>query len=141
MALPQIQFQEYFSKLAPKTLPDRVILTHPPYVQSLSALLEKTPADVLEAYLITRAGLLLSPYLGMNTEAWKAQQTLAEKLSGIKKGAVGDRAEYCVSQVEQHLGFAAGRYFVNDTLTADSIEKAFRITSSVFFNYSTFVNA
>ncbi|KAJ7359289.1 hypothetical protein DFH08DRAFT_686473, partial [Mycena albidolilacea] len=44
-----------------------------------------------------------------------------------KKGAVGDRVEYCARKVEQHLGFAAGRYFVNQTFGGDSREKGTKI--------------
>ncbi|KAJ3726361.1 hypothetical protein DFJ43DRAFT_1195956 [Lentinula guzmanii] len=122
-ALPQIHFNEYFSTFAPRTYPDRVIITYPPYIHSLSEILNSTSADVVEAYLVVRAALQLSPYLGMGTEAWQAQRTLVETLSGISKGAVGDRAEYCVGQVEEALGFAAGRYFVNETFSGESKEK------------------
>ncbi|KAE9406755.1 zincin [Gymnopus androsaceus JB14] len=129
--LLQIQFEEYFSRVAPKNFPDRVILTYPPYAQSLSEILEKTSADVIEAYLVTRAALSLSSYLGMSTEAWKAQRTLVEMLTGVKKGAVGERSEYCVGQVEEALGFAAGRYFVNETFGDKSKEKATRIVTNI----------
>ncbi|KAE9406756.1 zincin [Gymnopus androsaceus JB14] len=130
-ALPRIQFKEYFSTFAPRNFPDRVILTYPPYAESLSEILEKTSGDVIEAYLVTRAALSLSSYLGMDTEAWQAQRTLVEMLSGIKKGAVGERSEYCVGQVEQALGFAAGRYFVNETFGGESKEKGTKVITDI----------
>ncbi|GAW06292.1 endothelin-converting enzyme 1 [Lentinula edodes] len=102
-ALPQIHFDEYFSTFAPRNYPDRVIITYPPYAHSLSEILNSTSKDVVEAYLVVRAALSLSSYLGMGTEAWQAQRTLVETLSGIKKGAVGDRAEYC--RREQGKGY------------------------------------
>ena len=54
---------------------------------------------------------------------WKAQRTLAEALQGIKKGAIGDRGEYCVQRVEEAMGFAAGRYFANETFGGDSRQR------------------
>ncbi|KAJ3821178.1 Metalloprotease [Lentinula raphanica] len=130
-SLPQIHFKEYFSTFASRNYPDRVIITYPPFVQSLSDILNETSSDVVEAYLVTQAALSLSSYLGMGTEAWQAQRTLVEALSGIKKGAVGDRAEYCVNQVEQALGFAAGRYFVNETFSGESKEKGTKVITDI----------
>lgn len=125
--LPQIHFPEYFSTFTPRAFPERVILTHPPFANSLADILNSTSSDVIEAYLVIRASLSLSPYLGASTKAWQAQRTLVETLSGIKKGAVGDRGEYCLGQVEQTLGFASGRFFVNETFGGESREKATKV--------------
>jgi len=125
--LTQIHFPTYFSTFTPRSYPDRVIITHPPYAIYMSKLLEETPSNVIEAYLVTRAALVLSPYLGLTTEAWQAQRSLMESLTGIKKGAVGDRSEYCIGQVENALGFAAGRFFVNETFTGNSREKGTKV--------------
>src|ERR1700683_2313666 len=113
-ALPQIHFSDYFATFTPRAFPERVIVTYPAYPHSLSKILEETSSNVVEAYLITRAALSLAPNLGLNTEAWKAERTLQETLRGIKKGAVGDRSETCVARTEVALGFAVGRYFVNE---------------------------
>ncbi|KDR81470.1 hypothetical protein GALMADRAFT_152331 [Galerina marginata CBS 339.88] len=129
--LPQIHFPTYFSAFTPRSFPDRVIMTYPAYAVSLSNILNETSSDVVEAYLITRAALALSPYLGMTTEAWQAQRTLLETLTGIKKGAVGDRSEYCIGEVEGNLGFAAGRYFVNETFGGDSREKGTKVITDI----------
>jgi endothelin-converting enzyme len=102
-------------------------LTYPAYATSLADILNDTSSDVVEAYLVTRAALALSSYLGMDTEAWQTQRSLLEALTGIKKGAVGDRGEYCIGQVENALGFAAGRFFVNETFGGDSREKGTKV--------------
>jgi endothelin-converting enzyme len=102
-------------------------MTHPPYAVNLAKLLDETPSNVIEAYLVIRAALSLSPYLGTATEAWQAQRSLLESLTGIKKGAVGERSEYCIGQVENALGFAAGRFFVNETFAGDSREKGTKV--------------
>jgi endothelin-converting enzyme len=119
-ALPAVDFGDYFSAFTPRAFPARVIVTHPAYVSALAGLLNGTRADVLEAYLVSRVALALAPNLGAKSEAWKAQRALVEVLNGIKPGAVGDRAEYCVGRVESTLGFAAGRFFANATFGEDA---------------------
>ena len=59
-----------------------------------------------------------------------------EALTGIKKGAVGDRAEYCVGQVEKRLGFAAGRFFVNETFGGESREKGTLVIKGLTMPFS-----
>nr|GAT59620.1 endothelin-converting enzyme 1 [Mycena chlorophos] len=130
-SLPQVNFPEYFAAFTTRTFPEHVIVTSPAYVEALSQLLNETESSTVEAYLVIRAALTLSPNLGMATEAWAAQRTLLETLTGIKKGAVGDRAEYCVGKVESTLGFAAGRYFVNATFGGDSREKGTKIITDI----------
>ena len=137
-SLPQLDFATYFSTFTPRTFPDRVILTDPTYASSLSKILDDTASEVVEAYLTVRAALALSPYLGMTTEAWQVQRSLVETLTGIKKGAVGDRAEYCIGKVEETLGFAAGRYFVNETFRGDSREKGTKVISGSLCCFSHF---
>lgn len=136
-SLPQLDFATYFSTFTPRTFPDRVILTDLTYATSLSKILDDTASEVIEAYLTVRAALALSPYLGMTTEAWQAQRSLVETLTGIKKGAVGDRAEYCIGKVEETLGFAAGRYFVNETFRGDSREKGTKVISDIVEAFKT----
>ncbi len=125
--LPQIHFPAYFAAYAPRSFPKNVILTYPPFAESLSEIIDEADAEVIEAYLVVRAALTLSPYLGMGTEAWQAQRALVEELSGIKHGVVGDRGEWCIGQVEETLGFAAGRYFVNATFGGESREKGTKV--------------
>jgi endothelin-converting enzyme len=125
--LPEIHFSEYFASFTPRSYPERVVITYPAYPASLSKILSNTSSDVVEAYLVVRAALRLAPLLGLHTEAWKAVRTLDETLKGIKKGAVGDRAEFCVGQVERALGFAAGRYFVNTTFGGESRKKGTKV--------------
>lgn len=136
--LPHIDFATYFSTFTPRTFPDRVIVTYPPYISSLSRILDDASTDVIEAYLVTRAALSLSPYLGMSTVEWRAQRELQEFLTGIKKGAVGDRSEYCVEKVELTLGFAIGRYFVNETFTGNSRRAGTKVITGMPFKLYLF---
>ncbi|OSD08705.1 Metalloprotease [Trametes coccinea BRFM310] len=129
--LPQFDFATYFSAFAPRNFPSTIVLTSTTYLSSLSSILNETDSNTLEAYFVTRAGLAYASYLGLDTEAWKATRSLEEVLRGIKKGAVGDRAEYCVARVESAMGFAAGRYFVNETFGGESKEKATKVITDI----------
>lgn len=135
-ALPEINFNAYFSTFAPRNYPERVILDSLTFPGALSEVIAETPSSVLQAYLETRAALALAPHLSINTEAWKATRSLEEILRGIKPGAVGDRAEYCVGRVEAAMGFAAGRYFVQETFGGDSREKGTRVITGKYCEYS-----
>ena len=126
-SLPQIHFPTYLSAFTPRSFPERVILSYPPYAGALSNVLNETLSEVVEGYLVVRVALSLSPYLGTSTEAWMAQRTLLETLTGIKKGAVGDRSEYCLARVEDNLGFASGRYFVKEVFGGNSKNKATKV--------------
>lgn len=112
---------------ATRNFPATVILTSTTYPSSLSQILNETSASTLEAYFVARAALKLSPHLSMQTEEWQAVRSLQETLQGLKKGSVGDRAEYCVGRVETAMGFAIGRYFVNETFGGDSKEKGTKV--------------
>jgi endothelin-converting enzyme len=129
--IPEIHFSEYFAAFTPRSFPDRVIVTYPEYYKSLTKILEETSAEVVEAYLVTRAALTLSPYLSPTTKSWRAQRSLEETLNGIKKGAVGERWETCVHVVEEQLGFAVGRYFVNETFAGDSQAKGTKVITNI----------
>lgn len=130
-ALPQINFPDYFATMTPRAYPNRVILTSTTYPAALSNILNVTSHSVIQAYLETRVGLAYASYLGMNTEAWKATRALEERLRGIKPGAVGDRAEYCVSRVETAMGFGAGRYFVEEVFGGASREKGTKVITGI----------
>ena len=125
----QVNFPDYFATFTPRNYPDEVVVTYPAYTRSLTSILNETKADVLEAYLVTRAALVLAPRLGTSTKSWKAVRNLTEVLQGIKPGAVGDRAEYCIDSVDQALGFATGRYFVKETFGGDSKQKGTKVIS------------
>lgn len=131
--LPQVAFNEYIGAFTPRNFAENVIVTYPSYASSLGKLLNETSTDVIEAYLVTRAALSLAPLLGQASEAWQAHRRLVEVLSGIKPGAVADRFEYCVGKVENTLGFAAGRYFVEEKFPGESREKGTKVITGECF--------
>lgn len=81
---------------------------------------------MVEAYLLSRVSLSLSQYLGRETPLWQGYRNLEEALKGIKPGTVDDREEWCTSTVEDALGFAVGRFFIERKFTGIS---GFKFTS------------
>jgi endothelin-converting enzyme len=132
-ALPQIHIPTYLSTFAPRNFPTQVIVTSPAFVTSLSSILSNTTDDALEAYLVSRAALALAPFLGYETSAWQAHRALVEKLQGIKKGQVPDRREWCIQRVEESMGFAAGRFFVQETFGGESRKKGTKVIEGMAF--------
>ncbi|TDL24747.1 endothelin-converting enzyme 1 [Rickenella mellea] len=130
-SLPQLDFPLYLSSFAPRNFPTTVILTSTTYAHSLSAILSSTQSKVVEAYLVTRAALAIAPMLGMKTEVWQAHRALIETLQGIKKGQVPDRADWCVQQVENAMGFAVGRFFVQETFGGESRRKGTKVITDI----------
>ncbi|KAG8787802.1 hypothetical protein FS842_011496 [Serendipita sp. 407] len=129
--LTQINLPNYLATFAPRSFPSRVIITYPPYVSSLSAILEETASETVDAYLTFRTSLDLAPLLGQDTPAWKVVRELREALGGIKKGAVPERSEYCARQVSDVMGYATGRFFVHEAFGGNSKEKAGSLITSV----------
>jgi endothelin-converting enzyme len=125
--ITQVNFPDYFATFTPRNYPDEVVVTYPAYTRSLTSILNETNVDVLEAYLVTRAALKLAPRLGTSTKSWKAVRNLREILEGIKPGAVGNRAEYCIDSVDRAMGFATGKFFVNETFAGDSKQKGTKV--------------
>ncbi|KAG8772677.1 hypothetical protein FRC12_002944 [Ceratobasidium sp. 428] len=130
-ALPSIHFPTYFSTFTPRAFPSRLIASYPAYASALDNIINETAYDVIEAYLVARASLELGSHLGTSTRVWKAVRSLQETLQGLKKGVIGDRGEYCLGKVEEALGFAAGRFFVQETFGGDSREKAEKVIENV----------
>lgn len=130
--LPQFDFPAYLSSFAVRTFPTRVVLDSPTFFSNLSSVLDSTPRSTILAYLETRAALALAENLGTETEAWKAARSLVEGLRGIKPGAVGDRAEFCVAKVETSLGWAAGRFFVKEAFGGESKKRGTKVITGKF---------
>lgn len=129
--LPEVEFNNYIATFAPRSFPSTVIVTYPPYIHKISTIISAASMETIEAFLVARTALTLAPRLGTGTEAWKINRQLIEVLNGLKKGAVGDRAEWCVRAVDDALGYASGRFFVARAFAGDSKQQAVSLISSV----------
>jgi endothelin-converting enzyme len=131
-ALPEVDFTAYLSAFAPRSFPDRIIVSYPPYIRGLSRLIADTKPETMFAYFVSRSALSLAENLGSETGVWKAHRSLQEVLRGLKKGAIEDRADFCLRRLENALGFAAGRFFVKEAFGgAPSISRVNHATTNI----------
>jgi len=49
----------------------------------------------------------------------------------LKPGVIGERSQFCMTKVDTALGFATGRYFVNQTFPGESRDKAIKVIDNI----------
>ncbi|KDQ18052.1 hypothetical protein BOTBODRAFT_29367 [Botryobasidium botryosum FD-172 SS1] len=123
-AMPLLDFPTYLAAFTPRTFPSYIIVTYPPYLHELTAILQTTPATTVEAYLVARAGITLGPNLGPETKLWKAVRKLRELTGGPSLGRARTREGWCLGQTQKALGFIAGRFFAEKAFHEDSRKSA-----------------
>lgn len=124
--LPFMSLSSYLASFAPRNFPEKIIVTYPPYLESVSDILKDTPDHIVSAYFVTRMAITYSTSLGPETSIRKATRRLQEVLSGIKKGTPEDRQVKCQTWVDSvdGLGLIGGAEFVSRTFGGSSKEQA-----------------
>lgn len=119
----------YISTFNSRNFPTKIVVTHPPYINSVHKILAHTPDHVLSAYFVTRFGLTYSTTLGPQTPVRQATRRLQELLQGIKRGTPEDRQLFCQAYVDSQtgLGYIGGKEFVDRKFAGDSKEKAEKV--------------
>lgn len=117
---------EYLSAYSPRSFPESIVVTYPPYISSVRKILSSTPDHVLSAYFVTRMGLSYSKFLGPATEVKIATRKLQVALQGLKPGVPEDRQQFCQSYADEleGLGLIGGKEFVEKTFGGNSKQKA-----------------
>ena len=118
--LPFLDIPTYLSAFAIRHLPENITVTHPPYLKSVSHLVESTPDYVLSGYFTTRLALTFASALGPKTGVRAEARRLEEVLRGLKKGTEENREDVCLGWVDNTLGFIAGREFVRDAFSPEA---------------------
>ncbi|KAL7750796.1 hypothetical protein RI367_003753 [Sorochytrium milnesiophthora] len=94
----------------------------PSYFRDLGHLLSSTDARTIQVFLIWRIVLSYAPYLDKELRAPLDQ--LKEKVQGVKGGVEAPRWETCVRTVDRIMGFAAGRWFIEERFGGNSRAEA-----------------
>ncbi|GAA5916762.1 hypothetical protein JCM8208_001681 [Rhodotorula glutinis] len=129
---PSISFADYFASFTPRPrFPDPVIVRAPTYMGNLSALLEHTAPDVLEAYFVVQASQQLAPLLGAKQPLHKTVLALSNRLKGLPADVSPPRDDTCLNEVVSAFGFSVGRYFVDEAFGGDSKEYAEEVIHAV----------
>lgn len=130
-ALPFLDIPTYLSTFAPRTFPENITVTYPPYLKAVTKLVEQTPDEVLSGYFVTRLALTYADALGPKTEVKKSFRRLQEVLKGIKPGTEENRQDVCLVWVDDIVGFIAGREFVREAFSSEAKSEGERIIRSI----------
>ena len=119
-ALPFLNIGTYLATYSPRAFPSNITVSHPPYLNSVTKLVESTPDYVLSGYFATRLAMSYATALGPEVGIWKEARRLKETLQGIKKGTEENRQEVCLNWVDNIVGFIAGREFVRERFSPEA---------------------
>jgi len=119
--LPFVSFETIIENLTRKSLPRAVLLTSPPYLEAVNRLLEKTPKETIQAYLLWTT---MRMYLGhTSTAVRKPWETFSKELGGIDPNVKKERWKTCVREMDNTLGFLAGEFYVRKTFAGNAKER------------------
>jgi endothelin-converting enzyme len=112
--LPFLSVPAYISSFAPRTFPEEITVTHPPYLGAVSRIVARTPDHVIAGYFVTRLALTYAGELGAEVGIRKEYQRLQDVLRGTKPGAEEDRNDVCLAAVDGVVGYLAGAEYVKE---------------------------
>ncbi|CAO1629004.1 unnamed protein product [Sympodiomycopsis kandeliae] len=129
-----VSWPDYLSALTVK-VPKKVIVASPSFFKGLSQIISRTRDDVLEAYLGWCAVRDLGRDLGPNVPLRRPAESLARHIRGVALDAKEDRSKVCLSELNEALGFMAGRYFVREAFSPSARDKAANIIKSIVASF------
>ncbi|WVN86683.1 uncharacterized protein L203_101855 [Cryptococcus depauperatus CBS 7841] len=130
-AVPFLDIPTYLSTFTPRTYPENVTITYPPYLKSVTRLIEQTPDEVLSGYFVLRLALSYADALGPKTVIRKEYRRLQELLRGLKKGTEENRQDVCLAYTDDLIGFIAGREFVREAFSPEAKAEGEHIIRSI----------
>ena len=111
--IAQLDLEKIISKIAPKSYrPDTVLVPSPEYLERLSFVLQATPVEVIQAYMVWKsiqhlAGQVQDPKL-------EPLQKFQAKLAGASRAHSNQPWCHCVREVNGMLGWAMSRLFLKN---------------------------
>ncbi|KAK8869620.1 hypothetical protein IAR55_000187 [Kwoniella newhampshirensis] len=135
-ALPFLSIPAYLSSYAIRVFPANITVTYPPYLKSITRLIEETPDYVLSGYFVTRLALSYAGPLGPKTTIRQEHRRLQEVLRGIKRGTEENREDLCLSYVDDTVGYIAGREFVREAFSPEAKKEGEHIIRSIVKAFS-----
>ncbi|ORY20602.1 putative Endothelin-converting enzyme 1 [Naematelia encephala] len=130
-AISFLDLPTFLSSFAPRSYPELITVTYPPYLAAASRIVDATPDYVLSAYFVTRLALGYASALGPKVGVHAELRRLQEALRGIKKGTEENREDVCLAVVDSTLGFIAGREYVKEAFSAEAKEDGENIIHSI----------
>ncbi|KAI8070891.1 hypothetical protein BC940DRAFT_174856 [Gongronella butleri] len=130
--VPEIDWDMLFAEIQPASTPhqDSVIVTSTDYLGKLSKqVLRKTSPQALQAYFVWRVLDAYTPALADRVR--KPSQELNAFVQGTSVKQIPPRWETCLRQVDDAVGFLAGRLFVQESFAGDIKERADDFVKSI----------
>lgn len=101
--LPQLSVESVISSLAPHGfLPDRIIVGSPSYLETLSAILEESTVETLQAYFVWKA--VQTYAYEVEDKALKPLKRFNNELQGKEPDALEERWRTCLKVIDDGLG-------------------------------------
>lgn len=129
-----VNWPDYLSALTVR-VPEKVVVQSPSFFKGLNELLSRTRDEVLESYVIWTAIRELGRDLGPKVELRSPAESLARHIRGVALDAKEDRSKVCLAELNEALGFMAGRYFVKEAFPPSARDKAAYIIKSIVASF------
>ena len=126
-ALPILDVPAYLSAFSIRQFPANLTVTYPPYLHSLTHIVDTTPDYILSAYFVTQLAMAHGKALGPKTGVWMELRRLEEALYGLQPGTKEDRQDVCLTWVNHVVGYIAGAEFVKKTFSPAARDDAMGI--------------
>jgi len=119
--LPYVSFETVVEDLTRKPLPKAILLTSPSYLEAVNKLLNKTPKETVQAYLLWTTMRTFISHADLKTR--KSYEDFSKTLAGIDPNVKKERWKTCVREMDETLGFLAGEFYVRKTFGGNAKER------------------
>ena len=137
--IPQISLQYLLDERSPGFVPKKLIVGSPSYLKSVSALLEKTSKDTIQAYLLWKTIQSFGVYI--EDDSIKPLLRLNNRLRGKEPDSKPERWRTCVSHIDGGLGWILSRFFIEQAFSKESKEFGDQIISDIKDRFVEKLNA
>ncbi|KAI9648724.1 hypothetical protein NHQ30_003364 [Ciborinia camelliae] len=127
---PQIHLSKIIHSLIPADVQvERLIMASPDYMHALSDILNTTPQETLQTYLIWK--VIQTFYPKIEADELKPYRQFINKLQGKDPDSRPERWRTCVSHVDDGLGWILSRFFVEKAFSAEAKDFGNQIVSDI----------
>ncbi|RDW86811.1 M13 family metallopeptidase [Aspergillus mulundensis] len=128
--LPQILLADIISALAPSDYKtDRLIVSSPSYMESLSKILNDTPRETIQLFFKWKIIQAYSAHI--ESAEIEPLREFNNALAGKDPQAKQDRWRKCITAVDGDLGWILSRFYILDAFSEDSKKLGDQIVSDI----------
>ncbi|KAL1982237.1 hypothetical protein VTN96DRAFT_1606 [Rasamsonia emersonii] len=128
--VPEISFVDIISTLGPKDFKaDRLIVGSPSYMKDLSAILNETPREIVQAFLKWKA--IQAYYSTIEDPKIAPLREFDNQLAGKDPQATEERWRKCIGVLDEGIGWILSRFYVLDAFPEKSKKLGDQIVSDI----------